>query len=145
MSTLQNDGNVQGVIEAELCTNTEDIRLFALGQDIIKNSIPLLNDILSKMLTLNTAMIGGGIAAAKADVMSPQVLLPSIATFLVALVLTLAGMLPWTMSVDMSRTEIIAELERSTRKRKLWCLYLSAGLFILGMLMAVVGTAAHRF
>lgn len=139
VSGLQESRHVLGVI----ATNPEIIRLHELGQQIQRDNIPRQNEFLGRMLTLETAFLGGLFALLKS---SPFPLYTSV-TMLVLLALSmaasLAGLAPWPVKGDLNSPDEISKIEDSAKWRKDICIKSSITLYAIAIFIGIVSTIIH--
>src|SRR5690348_14612362 len=58
----------QGIEEGE-SPSAEEVAVWEAGQDAWKKTIPAVDDTLGRLATLSTALLGGGLVVARADVL----------------------------------------------------------------------------
>jgi hypothetical protein len=107
-----------------------------------KASVTTANDYLSKLLTLNTALVGGGLVLAKGDVMTLWWAASTMSLLLVSLGFTLWGLLPkFTIITDgglfgqYDRTRSYGEL----LFRKKWTIVVATAAFVVALFIGVIG------
>lgn len=119
---------------------------FLLGQarESFKQSVPSLNDVLGKLLTLNTALIGAGIVALKEQILPFWGGVVAIALVLASLGATLAGLFPHSWTVRPNDPDEIYRIERAVAEWKTWCLRLAFGGLGAGLLASLLSLVIAR-
>jgi hypothetical protein len=113
-----------------------------------KATLSVQNEFLSRLVTLNTALIGGGLVLSKGDILGKWWSVGVISILLISLVTAVAGLAPASFTskhpfptVEAAEEFYEAKLRRSRQKELLsWA---AAGLFLFAMLVGVVGMAAN--
>lgn len=114
----------------------------------IKKSVPRLDDYLSKLLTLVTALIGGGLVLGKGDVVPFGWSFAAIVALFASLLFILYGLHPTQVILSYPTLEG-ADAQREGRlaaiKKKRWALKWSVRIFVLSLFFAIVGMATKIF
>jgi hypothetical protein len=111
------------------------------GRESLKSTTPYLNDVLQKIIILTTALIGGGLlsASAKEEVLSPRWRMAALCALIASLVTAFWGIYPHGGPKWLSDPDVVRRFEHETIDRKVYWLWWSAVLLILGLGAAVVG------
>lgn len=109
--------------------------------DMVKSSVPRMNDAMNRVLTLSTAMVGGTIALLKDDVCAGWWKVAAASCFLIALLVAAIGSIPRTISLPQPRAGDVLDEVKATGRYK--AKFLTAALLFLslGSVSAVVGVA----
>lgn len=118
----------------------EDIFYAQWGHELRKNEITLANDALQRLITLNTAIIGGSMFFQSAIVISVGARWIASTLFLVSLGISLWGISPqrrhiWTCDPDEVRNATV-----TAKGTKNICLLAAMFFFFLGLITIVFGT-----
>lgn len=116
---------------------------YAVREGNIKLGVPRLNDALSRLLTLSTALTGGAILWLK-EVCPEWSRLPAIAMFIAALGVAVWATIPYATSGSDDPKEI-AERHATGCARKREQLWMIGGLIWVGFLFAFVGAVVKAF
>lgn len=135
---VQEDGAVHG-IEGRI-PSVEECRLTEFAETIQKQSISTMNDFLGKIVTLATALIGGGIALliAKERPLPGQFIYWFFVILLVSLLASLYGLMPTSHRFDNTVSDL-RNLETSILAKKQLSIYTGTALFALAIVVAIVG------
>ena len=136
---VQGAGELHGLAQMGTIASPEEVRLHELGEATRKGNVPLLNDFLGRIVTLDTALIGGGFAAAKLDALPIWSCLTLVVLLLASLLIGMDGLRPRGHKIDTSLYLEIERIERITLARKNSELKISASLFVAAILVAVLG------
>ena len=117
----------------------DDLRYFELGKKLEEGSLATLNDFLGRLLTLNVALIGGGFAAAKGDVIPMWSAIPVVICLMTSLLICIAGIMPRRRAIDFSDHQDVAQQFREAVNWKNRTQLVSVCVFAVAMLMAVTG------
>jgi hypothetical protein len=112
------------------------------GAETLKRNLTLANEVLRSLLTLSATMLGGSIAFLDKVATRP---FPGIAAvlFLLALIASLLGVLPYEGEVDLRIPKQIEQHKRAAFEKKVLLLKTAGGLLALGFIAALVGMAVH--
>lgn len=108
----------------------EDLFYLQWGQETIKKNIDNANGVLTNFLTLNTTLMGGGIAFMKPESISQNWLGVSLSFFFLGLILSFLGVIPHETKVNpISPTHIREhkELALLKKRRLMWSCAISTG------------------
>jgi hypothetical protein len=83
----------------------------------IDESLPLQNDFLQKLLTMNVALIGGGFLLAKGEILPYWFGVATLATLMASLIATLLGLAPEEGKGDIYSHETVKEYQRFEKRR----------------------------
>lgn len=108
------------------------------GRETLKANIGTATDVLKQLITINVALLGGGVAFLEgSDVGSiPRALI--LFSFFVGLVIALLGVIPTESKIDL---RVPAEVKRHKSEalgRKRLCLGVSAAFTVFGLLVAAM-------
>lgn len=131
------------VIECREATK-EEIAAYEELQELGKRSLAVQNEFLSRLLTIDTAMLGGGLVLAKGDVLSHSWTVATMVLLFASLGLTLYGLAP--NEFKMGSTILDSKLNYMNAReaagiKKTWCTKWSAICFVTAMLVGVLGVA----
>ncbi len=111
-------------------------------QKAAANTVPLLSEALGRLVTLNTAFIGGGLVVARAEVLpfwaAAVVLLLQFASLMCAGY----GLWPRTAVLDDNRLSVILAFRQRAIDNRAGPLAWSAGLFVLSLVVAFAGVVS---
>lgn len=125
---------------------TEDELFFiAWGRETLKSNLQLTNSILSQLLTLNTALLGGSVV-----LLSPKHSVEcarwwAIILFLFGLIFSFVGILPYTEKIDRRSPTQIETHKSRVLEYKLGLIYLSALFTGVAFFVIIVGMTAKYF
>jgi hypothetical protein len=126
------------IIEAQKPTK-EELFFVDLALQAFAGTIPRLNDYLSKIIVLDTALIGGSIFWLTSETMRPFFRLAVVCTFIASLVLACLGLYPIGGNVPTRRPYAIRNFHLAIMQRKISWLQWSVGLLLAGFTIAVIG------
>jgi hypothetical protein len=146
MSTTQESEPLPGlpVWESEPA-DPFDVFLVEWAQDTAKRSIPFLNETLRTLVTLNVALLGGGLVLLREGVAPGWARAAALLAFLLSLAAAFRGVLPFEGSPHLQMpAEIRAHKAAALRHKRRW-LWLSSWLIVAGFAAAVAGVAVSLF
>lgn len=119
--------------------DTETVRLYDFMVSIRTQNVPVMNDFLGKLLTLNTALIGGGIALfnSKPAFASPTTIGFIFGCLFFSLLAALFGLMPLPWTYDNS-TESLKSIEQDVLFKKSASIYASVIFFTSAILIGIV-------
>jgi hypothetical protein len=127
-------------LESHVTTPTEKLYL-ALADEAIRQTIPRLNDALSRLVTLGTAMAGGSLVFLRDDVCTVWGRVLAAACFFLALATAIYGSIPRNPNVDRYEVPAIqGGFTRAVAVKKRW-VWLASGLLLAGIFVAIVGAS----
>ena len=111
----------------------------SLGEEHLKRNVPLLNEFLKQLVTLSTALIGGGMFFLKdTPLMSPAVKKLIMACFLVSLFVSLIGAIPYSARMNIHDPwGIKRAVERAIWWKRILAIA-SSGCLLLGLVIVYV-------
>jgi hypothetical protein len=112
------------------------------GPESLKQSVPALNDVLGKLITLNSALIGGGFVGAKGEVLPFGWTVAAIGFLIVSLVASLWGIYPRGWDVNLNNPNEIRAAEYGAIRRKSYCLATAFGALVVAFLLVFAGVIA---
>ncbi len=121
------------------CASAWDQFFLNWGQETLKGSVPAINDALGKMLTLTSALIGGGFVALKGDIIPFNWGVAAVSCLMASLIAALIGLMPVSRRVMLNNPASIRDAEESAGDRKQWCLMASFVLLVAGFALAFCG------
>lgn len=127
-------------VTGQRLATAEETFYVTLQDDEIRASVPRLNEAISKMLTLATALAGGSLVFLKEDVCVPWARVAAAALFFVALGVAAFGLIPargW-YSQDIDR---IREQRQGAVNHKRFLLKVVCGVIAGGLFVAILGAA----
>lgn len=113
------------------------------GQDAVRNTVPALNDLLGRLVTLDAALLGGGLVVARGDVLPLWAAVPVLAALLASLFAALAGLWPRRALLDLGDLDRLRQFEADAVTRKADALTV-AGLALAGAAAAAVAGVVGR-
>ncbi len=125
-------------IVGEVPTN-EEIFYAEYGDDLTRDTIPFLNQVLRQFVTLSTALMGGSIAFLSDSLVDPDFKKSIVVLFLFSLVAALLGVLPYRGKFHRRCPNEIKEVCLSARTWKTRFLWISAAMIFIGSLVAILG------
>jgi hypothetical protein len=114
--------------------------LAQMGRDSFKGSAPALNDVLGKMLTVSTAVLGAGLAGAigfKTEAVPFWGVLVALVLVLGSLVATLAGLYPREWSARLNVPADVLDAETAVIGHKARCLRWAFRLLVSAFVTAI--------
>lgn len=142
-SAVQVVDGVEYHVEGRACTAEEEFFL-KLDEEGIRQLVPRLNDALTRMLTLTTALAGGTLALLKDDVCTGWGRVAAALCFFAALLAAAYGTIPYQRAYRRDPAEVVAALDAARRhKRRL--LFAALGASAAGLLVAIAGAAVRAF
>ncbi|HYH68103.1 MAG TPA: hypothetical protein VD866_25630 [Urbifossiella sp.] len=135
---------LQGPVQLGEALTVEEQSAVDAVRDAIKNSGSVANDILGKLLTLDAAMIGGGVVIAKGEVFPVWWAAVVMTLLLVSLGAALSGLWPLADKPDPGSCEDVLHFQNRVREsvyRKVDAMRLSAAFLCIALVMAVSGVA----
>jgi hypothetical protein len=111
------------------------------GQELPKNSLTLLNDVLKQLVTLNTALLGGSVVFLNGAVMDAWFRNVVIIMFFLSLCTSFVGILPYIRKTILDNPDTVKLVIRSAFTWKLWLIRIAAAFLALGFIVALVGLA----
>jgi hypothetical protein len=122
------------------CAPTEEAEFYiAWGRELQKGGFVLINDSLKQMVTLNTALLGGGIYLLKDELIVPTARILAMIPFFFSLIVAFFGMIPSRIQLDLSCPEDIKDSQEAAMKSKMLKLSVAGFLLILGLVVAAIG------
>jgi len=119
--------------------SADDEFLLQWAKESKKANIALANDVLGKLLTISTTVVGGGVIFLNKSIISTYLIGPILILFLSTLILALLGVLPYQAAVDLSSPTEIENHKSKALKNKLKYIKISSFCFIFGLLLAIGG------
>jgi hypothetical protein len=135
---LPDAGSDTGVIQGEPLTARERA-IWEAGREAAKNTVPTLNDMLGKLVTLDTALIGGGLVVAKGETLPFWVAVAVLVLLLVSLGAALSGLWPRRAVLNLGDLEQIEAFDREVIHRKTDALTCAGIAFAAAVTLAVLG------
>src|SRR5262249_49452294 len=93
------DSATDKVVEGKLA-DPVDLFYIELGQETYKRNVPFLNEVLSKLITLNASLLGGGLYFLKEDVIPSWSRVLAVIFFLIATLVAFLGILPYSGTIN---------------------------------------------
>lgn len=122
----------------------DDVRLLETVRGFERGTLDYLTGTARQVLTLATALLGGSVAFLDDDVINETWRRPTLAAFLVALVVATIGIAP--LRHRQTGADNLSAARTWLRRATLWravMVYLAMGLLLLGFGFAVVGSTLH--
>jgi len=116
----------------------EDVFLISLAQDSIRTNLQLSNEILKQLLTLSGAILGSGVIFLTKETIPAKAIAPVLSTFLLSLISSLLGVLPYKAFVNQDSPENIKSHKQKALRVKLRYIRASASFLLLGLLASIV-------
>lgn len=117
----------------------EEIFLLKWGQELLKENLKTVNDILRHHMTLVAALLAATIALRGANLLSTPVTATILSLLLGALLTAWAGVMPYRGSVDVRQPEALRVHKDNALRFRLVMLWTSASLLIAGLLAGGIG------
>lgn len=136
-------GDGADVIPGKIPTPADDVT-HAAAVAAVRDAVPTLNGFLDKMLTLNTALVGGGLAFWKGDVLPFWWGVGVLTAALLSLCAALYGLMPTKGFVDpyaVGGTAAYRVFEARVLRKKERTAYAAAALLAAALLIGVAGLA----
>jgi len=128
-------------VSVHLTTPDEQI-YFDISDDAIKQSLPRINEALTRFITLSTAMAAGALGFLKDEVSTGWGRILAAAFFFSALGSAVIGSIPYLTRSRRELGEIIADVERIIVWKRRW-LWACCALLLLGFVAAISGSTAR--
>jgi len=109
------------------------------ARESIRHNLDLANDILRQLITLNTALLGGSVLFLDEHLVPSPLRFLAILSFLVALILSFLGVLPYEGQVDIRNITAVREHKQKAFRHKHAFLWYSAFGMALGFGFAIAG------
>ena len=126
------------------CLPSEDNEFYVTwGRELLKNNLSFANEVLRQLVTLNTALLGGGIAFLNDTMIHPGFKQVIIVLFFLSLAVSFVGIMPYQGAID---ARIPAEVKRYKEGAFRWkqrYLWTAGGLLVTGFLVSLVGLVAR--
>lgn len=130
------------VTKAQFPTVYETL-LWERSKKLFEQSIPTLNEMLGRLVTLNTALIGGGLVLAKGDNVPLPFAVPALFLFLFSLAYALWGLWPRTQSMKITNLAVIESFSNDLVSKKSTAQLMSGITMFLGLFFSVVGAVLN--
>jgi len=140
VSQMQNDQPNDGVTaKPGEYPSPDEILHHELGEELYKKTVPLLNDILGKLLTVSITLSGGSIFFLSDKGYPNELKVAAVIMFLLAFVTALGAVLPHSVSLRYCCPEEVKEaIEKASWWKRLF-ITMTAGFIIVGVGCAVAG------
>ena len=109
------------------------------GQESLKRTVPNLNDALGRLITLNTALIGGGMIVAKGEVIPFEFGVVVLALFFASLLVAMSGLWPRKRLLRMDYLHEVERFRNEVLARKDTCMKVAGILFIIAIAASLTG------
>lgn len=109
------------------------------GLETLRANVDLVNDILKQLLTLSAALIGSGVFFLTKDIVPNNFIAPILILFVISLILSLLGLLPYVADIDINSPSGIKQYKNQVFKSKLIFVRFSAALLIIGLIASGLG------
>lgn len=126
--------------KAELA-DPEEVFLLDWGREMQKGTIPRLDEALQRVITLDTALLGGSLYVVSADVMPSSLRAAAMLAFLVSLAAAFRGSLPLAGQMRLNDPNSVREFKEKVAvhrhrwlQRACWLMWGGLALAILGFL-----------
>ncbi|MGH7802415.1 MAG: hypothetical protein ACREOW_17610 [Thermodesulfobacteriota bacterium] len=133
-----NSNNEESIISGRQLTEEEKFYV-AWGRESLKNNLILVNEVLRQLLTLSSALLGGSIIFIDEKIMDSHAKVVIIFLFLLSLVVSFLGMLPFEGSIDPRNPLLIKQHKEAALKWKRFFLWTASVLLISGFVLALIG------
>lgn len=113
-----------------------------------EQTIPVLNDFLQKLATLDSAMIGGGLLIAKGDILPIQFGIFALLILTASLLCAIIGLYPRKVCGDrnaLGGLQWIQDREIRIAAAKGWLMFASVSLVAVAFLVSIAGVAAKEW
>lgn len=127
----------QRVLPAMRATDEEKFYI-EWGRETLKNNLTFANEILRQLVTLNATLLGGSIAFLSDNVIDATLKTVIICFFLLSLIVSFVGIMPYESSVDLRIPAEIRQNRQLALKWKRRYLWTAGGLLALGFGVATV-------
>lgn len=114
------------------------------GRETLKNNINFLNEVLRQLVSLNVALLGGSIIFLNDTFMDSTFKGLVILVFLLSLMFSFAGIMPYGRSVDLRVAEDIRKHKRFVLTLKLYFTGTAGILLGTGFILALIGILVHK-
>ena len=139
-----NPGEVRRIPEViqSVPASAVDAFLYGWWEESQKRNIPLLNDVLRSLMTLSTALSGSSLLFLNQVDVSYR--LGAATFFLLALIVSLKGILPFEGRIRASRPdEILAHKQKAQEAKKIH-VQAAAALIVIGLVVVGIAVASAR-
>lgn len=114
-----------------------------IGNQLIRNRIPFMNEVLRQLLTLSVAMLGGSTFFLGPAVCHPGLRIAAMSMFLLSLLCALFGVLPFRATIRLHVVHEIRETIESIILSKDRFVWASSIFLVLGFAASVFGVLLH--
>ncbi len=122
----------------------DDEFYIAWGRETLKNNITFANEVLRQLVSLNVALLGGSIIFLDDKLLDSTFKLFIILAFLLSLIFSFAGIMPFGRYVDLRVAEDIRRHKRLVLSWKLYFLGTAGVLLGIGFILALAGILVHK-
>ena len=140
LQTFSTNKNIpkEELLNGKPLTIEEDFYL-SLAGEFVKNNSKFVNEVLRQFVTINTALLAGTITFMNKEIINENFKIFVIFSFLISLVISFIGILPYSGNINFISPYIIKEFNKKLLNHKLKYLKLSAVVSGIGFLIIVVG------
>lgn len=117
---------------------------FLGGRETLKNNINFLNEVLRQLVSLNVALLGGSVIFLNDTFMNSTFKVFVILVFLLSLMFSFVGIMPYGRSVDLRVAEDIRKHKRFVLTFKLYFTGTAGILLGAGFILALIGILVHK-
>ena len=129
------------IIQEGKSLSGDDRILLQWAEESKKENIAQANDVLAKVLTASTTIVGGGVIFLNENIIHGYLIAVILITFLLAVALALYGIMPYQATVNIKSPTEIKDYKEQALKHKLKYIKMSSLCFIIGLLLASIGVA----
>jgi hypothetical protein len=138
-----NSQSEQLMIQSRKATEWESFYR-SIGRDSFKNAVPLLNDVLQKLIVLDTALVGGFVGIKELPIPEWARLLAALGVF-ISLGFAFYGIYPVSWEPNLDSLREIHDCEVKISNRKSTYLRCSAIALLVGLALGLAGVACRTF
>jgi hypothetical protein len=132
--------SLKGSPVLEATTPSEEEKFYIeWGRETIKNNLIFANEVLRELVTLNSALLGGSIAFLDDTMLDPTLKPIVVALFLLSLIVSFLGIMPYESFVDLRVPDQIQQHKRRALRWKRRFLWTAGGLIALSFTVAITG------
>lgn len=132
-----NTENLDGDTPTDRILSEEESFYLEWGRESQKNNLVYLNDLLGKCIPVNAALAGGAVVQTSVENETLRIII--IASFLLALIFSFLGYLPYERKIDISNPNKIKAHKEQAVNHKRTYVWIAAFFMIFGLGLALVG------
>jgi len=132
----------QGDVKVGTPLTTDEQSTLDAAREAVRNSVPVANEVLGKLLAVDAALVGGGVIIAKGDVFPTWWAAVVMAPLLVSFACALMGLMPRRGRLDLTDLAQLMDTQSDTSRavrRKSNALFAAVVALFSALILAFVG------